>query len=73
MRIFFSKVRHVRYGDPSDVRKYETWMMCESCNIWVHQSCGLDHGIEDVLAALDSHAISQLPRQSLCHHEHFIV
>jgi len=40
-------VCHVQYGDRSDQRKYEAWMMCDNCSIWVHQSCGLEHGIED--------------------------
>jgi len=38
---------HVEYGDPTDVRKHEIWMTCESCHIWVHHSCGLDYGIDD--------------------------
>jgi len=38
---------HVQYGDPSDPRISEGWMKCCACDVWVHQSCGLDQGVED--------------------------
>ena len=24
-----------------------TWIMCQNCKVWAHQSCELEHGIED--------------------------
>jgi len=31
------------YGDPSDNKKSEEWLLCPTCPKWLHESCFMEH------------------------------